>query len=63
MLEFETCRLLTTQQVADLLGLSIKTIYNYRCQGKGPKSVRIEGVVRYRWDDVVAYIELGRATT
>ncbi|QYJ03110.1 helix-turn-helix domain-containing protein [Nocardioides panacisoli] len=39
--------LLTTDQVAEALGVSTKTLANYRARGTGPKYVRVGGRVFY----------------
>lgn len=47
--------LLTTQDVAVALGVSTKTLANYRARGTGPRHIRIGGRVYYRHEDYVAY--------
>ena len=50
-------RLLTISEVADLLGVPIATIYRWRHVGDGPPGYRIGRHVRYRRDDIEAWIE------
>ncbi len=51
--------LLTTQEVADLVGLSAYTIAKYRTKGMGPKYLLIgKKTIRYKKADVEAWIEL-----
>lgn len=50
--------LLTTDEVAALLGVSPRTLESWRVQGppKGPEFVRIEGSVRYPRESLVQYL-------
>ena len=49
-------RLLTLQQVADQLQIPAATLYYWRSTGDGPKSLRVGRYVRYRQDDLDAWI-------
>ena len=49
--------LATPEQVAEFLGVPIKTIYNWRTKGTGPKASKIGVHLRYRWADVDAWVE------
>ena len=52
--------LLSTAEAAQLIGLDPKTLENWRALGKGVKFIRIgERAIRYRPQDVRAFIELG----
>ena len=42
--------------VAELLGVRPGTIRKWRMNGKGPPYVRIEGTVRYRAEDIRAWL-------
>lgn len=56
--------LLTTRQVAHLLGLSHRSVEGLRLTGGGPPFVRLgRRAVRYRRRDVEAWIELGLRTS
>lgn len=44
--------LMTAQEVADVLGLSIGTLANWRSLGMGPAYVKLGGRVRYRVSSV-----------
>ena len=46
----------TTDEVAEYLHISPKTLTNWRYTGKGPRSVRVGGCVRYLWTDVEQWI-------
>lgn len=50
--------LLTTDEVAALLGVSPRTLESWRVQGppKGPEFIRIEGSVRYPRESLVQYL-------
>ncbi len=49
--------LLTTSQAAALLGLKQNTLEIWRVKGRGPTFAKIGSLVRYRMDDVLAYLE------
>ena len=48
--------LLTQRDLAALTKLSPRTIERLRCVGGGPKFVRVRGSIRYRIEDVEAWI-------
>jgi predicted DNA-binding transcriptional regulator AlpA len=57
-------RLLTTGDLAELLGMTRTAIYNMRSRGGGPRWIRIEArSVRYRPEDVEAWLEECAAAT
>lgn len=49
--------LLTTQQAAEKLGLSPRTLFNLRVVGGGPQFVTIGKSVRYPLDDLMEYYQ------
>ena len=49
--------LLTTDEAAEYLGVSAKKLEMGRCIGMGPQFVRLGRLVRYRADDLLAYLE------
>lgn len=49
--------LLTPSEVGDYLGVPIGTLANWRYQGEGPPFVHVGRLVRYRADDVNAWIQ------
>ena len=55
-------KLLTSNQVADMLNLPGSTLRYWRKVGVGPRWIKLEGSVRYDVADVVAYIDRGRRT-
>jgi len=56
----QTARLLNEFDVADLFRLSVATMRHWRLTGKGPKWLKLGSAVRYRPEDVQAYLD-GRA--
>ncbi|WP_137771908.1 MULTISPECIES: helix-turn-helix domain-containing protein [unclassified Microbacterium] len=55
----ELPELATRRQVAEFTQTSVPTLARWAGEGKGPKSVRLGGgsAVRYRREDVLAWIE------
>lgn len=52
-----TTTLLKQDQVAEMLGVSPRTLERWRLTGQGPRFVKVGGtVVRYRLDAVEAFI-------
>jgi excisionase family DNA binding protein len=49
--------LLTVEDLADYLGVSIATLYQWRYRQQGPTGFRVGRHVRYRWADVEGWIE------
>jgi excisionase family DNA binding protein len=47
----------TTDEVAAYLGVPKQTLYTWKCQSKGPRGIRVGKHVRYRWDDVEAWLD------
>lgn len=50
-------RHLSTQELADRVGVPLSTIYNWRACHKGPRAMRVGKYVRYRLEDVLAWEE------
>jgi excisionase family DNA binding protein len=50
-------RLLTVQEVADLLQVPPKTIYAWRYKGVGPRAVPVGRYLRFKTEDVAAWLE------
>jgi predicted DNA-binding transcriptional regulator AlpA len=53
----QTAQLMSEREVAQMLNCSAKTLRNDRSMGRGPKWVKIGRLVRYRIEDVLAYID------
>ena len=49
-------KLLTTKELATLLGCSEYTIVQYRVHANGPKFFRLGRLIRYRPEDVRAWL-------
>ncbi|GIW56733.1 MAG: hypothetical protein KatS3mg082_3137 [Nitrospiraceae bacterium] len=50
-------RLLNERQVADSCAISVLTLRKWRGEGRGPRYVKIGTLVRYRPEEVDAWIE------
>jgi excisionase family DNA binding protein len=50
-------RLLTPDELAEFLNVSPRTIETWRYQRKGPRAVRVGGLLRFRESDVEAWLE------
>lgn len=48
--------LITAQDTANKLGIKRQLLDQWRCQGKGPKFIRMGRMIRYRPDDVDQWI-------
>jgi excisionase family DNA binding protein len=48
---------LSPQQLADMLGVPVRTIYGWRSRHEGPRAYRIEKHVRFRLADVDNWLE------
>jgi predicted DNA-binding transcriptional regulator AlpA len=48
--------LMSTQELSALIGVEAKTLANWRCQAKGPKSLKVGRLVRYRSSDVEEWL-------
>ena len=53
----DTLALLPEQRAAERLGLSVKTLRNWRVSGAGPCFVKLGRCVRYRDADITAFIQ------
>lgn len=51
-------RLMTLAELADMLGVPVNTVYQWRTRGEGPPGYRIGRHVRYRRTAVEAWLEL-----
>ncbi|MBA4131972.1 MAG: DNA-binding protein [Hyphomicrobium sp.] len=48
----------TREQLAEKLGLKLKTLQNWNANGKGPRSYRLEGgYAVYKVEEVTAWLE------
>lgn len=44
------------EEVSEYLGVPVTTLYSWRSQRKGPPAARVGRHLRYRWDDVDAWL-------
>lgn len=51
-----TTEVMTVNQAADYLGLAVSTLNKWRCHGGGPVFIKMGRAVRYRSEDLEAYI-------
>jgi len=49
--------LYSPQELADVLGVSRSTVYQWRVHGTGPKAIRVGKHTRYRASEVVAWLD------
>jgi hypothetical protein len=56
----EEAHLFTPSEVAEILGVSVGTLANWRVYGTGPKFLRVNGGVRYAKTDLLRFLEAGR---
>jgi excisionase family DNA binding protein len=50
-------RLLTAQEVAAFLGVPMQTLYQWRVRGGAPRAVKVGRHLRFRREDVDAWVE------
>lgn len=56
----ETKLYLTDVEAARLLSVSPQTLRNWRSLGEGPPYIKKNHLVRYRFDDLIIFMESGR---
>jgi predicted DNA-binding transcriptional regulator AlpA len=49
--------MVTTKELAELIGVPVATLNNWRSIGRGPRSFRLGRAVKYSLADVAAWIE------
>lgn len=50
-------RLLTAAEVAEILGVPVKTLYAWRYKGQGPRAAKVGKYLRYAEADVRAWFD------
>jgi excisionase family DNA binding protein len=50
-------RLWTVDDVAEYLGIPVKTLYDWRTRGYGPSGKRVGKYLRYKAQDVIAWFD------
>jgi len=53
----QTENLMSLDDVADYLGVPVRTVYAWRATSKGPRGFRVGKYVRYKAADVDAWLE------
>lgn len=56
-LRSEQARALTSEEAAEVLGVSPETLPSWRSRGKGPRYVRLGRAVRYLESDLAEYLQ------
>lgn len=59
----ELPKLLTVKELAELLGVSPETLAQNRYLSQGVPYIKVGARIRYRLDDVIAYLEANRVST
>lgn len=54
--------LATPKELAEYLKVKEQTLRMWASKGRGPAWVMVEGVRRYRWSDVQAYLDARKVT-
>ncbi|ARP98244.1 helix-turn-helix domain-containing protein [Pseudorhodoplanes sinuspersici] len=49
--------LLNEIEASDILRVSVRTLQSWRCGGAGPAFIRIGRAIRYRYSDLLAYVD------
>ena len=50
-------KLWTVEDVAEFLGVPVKTLYRWRTTGYGPRGRRVGRYIRYKPADVLAWVD------
>lgn len=50
-------KLISTEDLAQYLGVPVQTLYVWRTKGTGPRAVRVGKHLRYRHADVEAWLD------
>ena len=51
-----TRKLATVEELAEHVGVPVKTVYEWNSKGTGPKVLKVGRYVRFRWDDIEAWL-------
>jgi len=54
---YDKLLLLNEYEVSEMTGIPRGTLSRWRCSGRGPVSVKLEGSVRYHLSDILSYVE------
>jgi excisionase family DNA binding protein len=47
----------SVEEVAEILGVPVRTVYGWRHRGEGPRAFRVGKHLRYRDEDIDAWLE------
>jgi excisionase family DNA binding protein len=56
-------RLLTVQELGEMLGIPVKTVYRWRHRGEGPPPIRVGRFLRYDPADVSRWLDQRKAAS
>ena len=56
-------RLLREKEVAEIYGISVRTLQKWRCTGGGPPFVKANRSIRYRMEEIESYLDLNTHST
>lgn len=48
---------MTTEELADYLGVPVATVYQWRTKGTGPRAIKVGRHLRFRAADVDAWLD------
>ena len=54
--DIQTPRYLTEREASALLGISMKTLQNWRWRGMKPRFIKMHGCVRYSVEDLLEFV-------
>jgi len=50
-------RLATAEEIAEYLGVPLRTVYQWSSRGGGPRLIKVGRHLRARWSDIEAYLD------
>ncbi|MFR9779043.1 helix-turn-helix transcriptional regulator [Micromonospora sp. MS34] len=50
-------KLVTTEEVAEYLGITVGALHQLRYRGKAPRAAKIGTRLRWRWSDVESWLD------
>lgn len=51
-------KLWTVDELSEFVGVSVTTLYHWRCGGKGPKAIKVGRYLRYSESDIEEWLEV-----
>ena len=55
--------LMSVRELAELLQVSVKTVYDWRYRGLGPAAIKVGRHVRYEPDEIERWLEIQRMSS